>query len=589
MLEQVEILKGPSSVLYGKGSPGGVVNAISKLAGPDKDSEAVFDVGTNDRLQFAADFNQQLADNLYFRLVGLYRDSGTQVDFVEDNAVILMPSLTYDNGQTRVSAMFEYSDRDGDTAHQFLPLTATACATGAVSVDPIFLRDNATGEEIDSSTYHGNPDFNRYDTSSSLISLLASHEVNEDLSIDGVFRHKDGEAVYRQAWIAFSSTDEPRIDAAGDGPQTYFNAERSSEQTAVDVRARYIFETGPLDHELFAGVGLQHVETTNDGLALPGDIFGFNISGVTLNAYNPIYSPVPDSALNRDNFFDFGAFEADDLGIYISDQISFGDFKFNVGVRFDDVETTNDTDTVKDEETSFSIGALYAFENGFSPYISYAESFEPLPGTVGPDTARRPADPQIGEQVEVGIKYQPAGTPTYITAAYFDLTESSRIERGFIDGQEGNVQTGEVSVTGFEVEAQTVIGDWSLEGNFSLIDTELENGDPFDSIPEQQGSTWVQYQPSEGVLANARLGFGIRYVGENESNGVLPESGPPVRVVTDGVTLGDLLIGYTIEDWDLSLNARNITDEEYYGTCLARGDCFPGERRTVVARVAKKF
>ena len=277
------------------------------------------------------------------------------------------------------------------------------------------------------------------------------------------------------------------------------------------------------------------------------------------------------------------------MGVYFSDQISLGGFKFNIGVRFDDVETTNGTDTQEDEETSLSVSALYAFENGFSPYVSYAESFEPLAGAVGVPNDLRPAAPQTGEQIEVGIKYQPAGTQTYVTAAYFDLTESGRIQEGQINGTPATVQTGEVSVTGFEVEAQTVIGDWSLEGNFSLIDTELENGDPFDSIPEQQSSAWVQYQPSEGPLANARLGFGIRYVGENESNGALPVSGDPVRVVTDGVTLGDLLIGYTIEDWDLSLNARNITDEEYYGTCLARGDCFPGERRTVVARVAKKF
>ena len=55
------------------------------------------------------------------------------------------------------------------------------------------------------------------------------------------------------------------------------------------------------------------------------------------------------------------------------------------------------------------------------------------------------------------------------------------------------------------------------------------------------------------------------------------------------MVLGDLLIGYETDNWDLTLNARNIMDEEYYGTCLARGDCFPGEQRTVVARVARRF
>ena len=59
--------------------------------------------------------------------------------------------------------------------------------------------------------------------------------------------------------------------------------------------------------------------------------------------------------------------------------------------------------------------------------------------------------------------------------------------------------------------------------------------------------------------------------------------------MTDSVVLGDLLLGYETENWDLTLNARNITDENYYATCLARGDCFPGEQRTVVARIARRF
>ena len=98
MLEQVEVLKGPASVLYGKGTPGGIVNAVSKLAGPDKTNEVVFDIGTNERYQAAGDFNLQLSQNVYARLVGVYRDSGTQVDRVNDDAVILMPSISYDNG-----------------------------------------------------------------------------------------------------------------------------------------------------------------------------------------------------------------------------------------------------------------------------------------------------------------------------------------------------------------------------------------------------------------------------------------------------------------------------------------------------------
>lgn len=577
MLEQVEVLKGPASVLYGKGTPGGIVNAVSKLAGPDTGSEVVFDIGTNDRYQAAGDFSARIAENVYVRFVGLYRDSGTQVDFVNDDALIAMPSITYDNGRTRLTAMVEYADRDSDTAHQFLPLTGTACVSGDVTITPAAVCANASGETIEASTFLGEPGFNRYDTTSTLISLLGSHEFSGNFSVDGIFRYKDGEADYRQSWIDFLGAGNPRIDANGDGGRTFYWSDAFSEQTALDVRARYAFDTGPLEHEVFAGVAYQDVTT--------GNAIVFASGQGTLNVYQPVYGGLPAAFTDASNLFDLGDAKTEDMGFYINDQISLGAWKFNLGLRHDEVETTTSTTTQEDDATSFSVGALYAFDNGFSPYVSFAESFEPVLGTDG--FTSNPLKPREGEQWEVGLKYQPPGTRTYITAAYFDIEESNLPNPASLIGQPNSQQEGVGTVTGFEIEAQTTLGDWYLEGNASSLDTESPNGEPFASIPENQASAWVQYQPSTGRFANFKLGGGLRYVGENESNGTGAIG--PVRVVTDGVVLADLLIGYETETWDLSLNARNLTDEDYYATCLARGDCFPGEQRIVVARVARRF
>ncbi|MEM1379605.1 MAG: TonB-dependent siderophore receptor [Pseudomonadota bacterium] len=582
MLEQVEVLKGPASVLFGKGAPGGIVNAVSKVAGPDKGSEVLVDIGNFNRYQAAADLNGELAENLYFRLVALYRDADTQVDFVEDDALIFMPSLTFDNGVTRLTGMVEIADRDGDSAHQFLPNTGTACPSGDVSVTPAILCAGSTGQEIDPSTYHGNPEFNRFNTSSTLVSLLASHQFTDQFSVDGIFRYKDGEADYRQAWIAFTGDGTPRISPTGDGPQTYFRGDRTSEQTALDVRARYEFDTGAINHELFGGFAIQTVETTDLGLFLPGAF-----SGVVLNAFDPVYSAPPAFALDDDNLADFGSFEADDLGFYLNDQVTIGDLKLNFGVRWDQVETTTAAGSAEDDATSISVGALYALPFGLSPYVSYAESFQPVVGTDG--IAGGPLKPQEGDQVEVGVKFQPAGTQTFITAAYFEIEQSNLIDPQATPASTSRQQQGTANVEGFEIEAQTRLGDVYLEGNFSTLDTENVNGVPIDSIPETQGSAWVQYQPSTGPLAGFRFGAGVRALGENQSNFVAPTGDVLATIVTDGVVLGDLLVGYENEGWDFSVNARNITNEEYFGTCLARGDCFPGEQRTVVFRAVRKF
>lgn len=584
MLEQVEVLKGPASVLYGKGTPGGIVNAISKLAGPDIDNELVFDVGTNERYQVAGDLNAALGGDFYVRLVGLYRDAESQVDFVNDDAIIVMPSITYQTDRTSLTAMVEVADRDSDTAHQFLPITGTGCVSDDVSVSPASFCANATGEIIERSTYLGDPDFNRYDTNSTLVSLLGYHEFTDYFSLEGVLRYKDGESDYRQSWIDFLGNGAPRIDANGDGGRTFYRSDAFSEQYAGDVRARFAFNTGPLEHEIFGGVAYQHVTTGNRIIYLSDPVthsFG------TLNVYNPVYGNVPDALFDDSNFFDLGETTAEDIGVYINDQISVGALKVNLGVRYDDTETESAGGNVQeDDATSFSAGLLYAFDFGLSPYVSYAESFEPVIGLDG--FTMNPLKPQEGEQWEVGLKYQPPGARTYITLAYFDIKQSNLPNPASLIGQPDSQQEGVGKVKGFEAEALTAIGDLYLEGNFSILDTENPNGFPFSSIPETQGSAWVQYQPSAGALDGFRIGAGLRYVGKNESAGA-GAGGGVVHVVTDGYVLGDMMIGYGTELWDLTFNVRNITDENYYGTCLARGDCFPGEERSIVARLAVKF
>ena len=582
MLEQVEILKGPASVLYGKGTPGGIVNAISKLAGPDVGNEFVATFGNHNRYEAAADLNFQAAENVFLRVVGLYRNSDTQVDFVNDDAIIVMPSITFETANSSVTAMVEVVDRNSDTAQQFLPLTGTGCASDDVTITPAAVCTFATGEEVESSTYLGEPGFNKYDTNSLLVSLLGYHEFNDAFSVEGVARYKDGEADYNQSYIDFLGA-LPRVGPGGDGGRTFYKSESSSEQLAVDVRARWSFATGPLEHEVFGGFAYQNVETDND--------FLFLASQGTINIYNPVYGNVPAIFSDGTPLVDGAEQVASDIGIYMNDQISAGPLKINVGFRYDDTKTkttdaANITTTQTDDAFSFSAGILYAFDFGLSPYMSFAESFEPVIGTDG--ITSQPLKPREGRQWEGGLKYQPPGINTYITLAYFDIEESNLANPSSLVTQPDSQQEGIGKVKGVEVEALTNLGDWSLEGNFTYLDTESADGARFDSVPEVQASGWVQYQPSFAPFNGLRIGAGLRYLGDNVSNFFVGGT-PVVTVETDGVVLADMLVGYAYEDWDITLNMRNLTNEEFYATCLARGDCFTGEERTIVGRVARRF
>ncbi|MBX7460246.1 TonB-dependent siderophore receptor [Qipengyuania huizhouensis] len=568
-LEQVEVLKGPASVLYGAGSPGGIINVVTKRPHGTTEGEVRLDYGSFDRKQIATDFNIAIPgaeDSAQFRFVGLLRDSDTQIEEVADDKLVIAPAFTARPAPgTEITILANYSDQDSDTAHQFLPVTGT-------------LFPSADGQEIDPYVYHGAPGFNAYNTESFALTLIAEQQISEAISIEGIGRYLDTQADYRQAWIAFTGNGVPRIDADGNGGWTFYLADNRSEQLAFDVRARADFATGPIEHELLAGVQHQNVFTDSDTAYL----YAYR----TLNAFNPQYLDVPTVAEVEQFKGDGPKNYVDSTGFYISNQMSFGDFVANAGIRFDDVTNrVQNGSTQKDDATSLSFGILWRGPEGISPYASYAESFEPV---VGVDTiTNKQLLPQEGRQYEVGVKYQPPGVNALVTMSAFDIEVSNLPNPNSLVG--GNSQQEGVSkVRGVELEANAFLGGLRLDGNVSYLDAEDPNGLRLTSIADWQASLFALYSFS-GALEGLSLGGGVRYVGGNESSGLSAIDGSLLTYRVDGRTVGDLSAGYDFGPFELRVTARNVTNEEYYSVCLVRGDCFPGEKRSINGALTYNF
>lgn len=586
-LEQVEVLKGPASVLYGQGSPGGILNTVSKKASQEYvGGEVVADYGTHDRKQIATDIGFALSDTVSARVVALYRDSGTQVDFVNDDAFVLMPSISFEDDNTQLTLLVNYTDRSSDTAHQFLPLSVTACGTTDVTISEPNVCAGASGQEVDESLYVGDPNFNTYDTESLSITFFGVQDFNEIFSLETTARYRDNEADYKQTWVSFLGAGNPRTlpDGTAVG-RSWYDAPASSEQFAIDARLRARFETGVLDHEVLVGFNYQDVQTLTEA----GFLYA---QPTTFNLFNPEYSgsEVPTQAA-FDAVRGRRESDTDTIGFYINDQVTVGNFVFNAGLRYDEVETFNGTVTQKDDSVSLSFGGLYKTGFGLNPYVSYAESFLPVVGLD--DVTGEALLPQEGRQWEFGLKYHPEGTRTYITAAYFDIEQSNLPNPAALPGG-ASQQEGIAKIKGFEADLTTGFADFKLDAAFSVLDTENPDGQTFSSLPETQASAWLSWQPSEGQLQGLRLGAGVRYASSNQDSGVafLAANGfapTPIQMETDGYTVVDALVGYDFGDAYLTVNFRNLFDTQYYGTCLTRGDCFPGEARTIVARVNYRF
>ncbi len=571
-LEQVEVLKGPVSVLYGQGTPGGIVNYVSKTPKADAATEIVAELGNNNRKQLAVDSTGKLgSDKWLYRMVALKRDSDTQVDYVEDNTLVLMPSVSYvPSATSRYTLIAMHQNTDSDTGAQFVPVEGT-------------LKPLKDGTYLDQDVYTGEPGWNKYDTRSNQLTALVEQQLTNNLALEATALWREGSADYNQAWPVFTGAGNSRYlnDVLGTNTftdttvaRTFYKADNEFQLYALDVRLLADFDTGALRHQILVGAQKQSVTTDNDtARSADGGASSGNFDYV-LDLKNPKYTGAPDDSMFT--YTDNPEQKIDSIGLYVSDQISYDNWRFTAGLRYDEVDNDTGSRKQSDDALSASAGVLYAFDNGLAPYISYSESFETV---VGIDANGKQLEPREATQYEAGLKFEPNGFPGLFTLSYFDIEITNLPNPNGVPGTSSQ-QQGVAKIDGVELEGKANVGDFYIQGALSTLNTEDQNGYQYAAEPDSNASLWVTWKPA----GKFRMGGGVRYVGESVSETAT------VKYVTPDYTLVDMMLGYEVtEQLDLALNVRNLGDEEYLTSCLARGDCFPGVRRTVNARVTYNF
>ncbi len=561
--ERIDILRGPASVLYGQGSPGGLINYVSKRPRPYTFGEAELEVGSFDRRQGQFDFGAPAGDSgaLAWRLTGLVRDSETQVDFVDDDREFVAPSLTWRPGANTSITFLGYYQTDETRASQALPAEGTK--------DP-----NPNGRApID--LFTGEPDVDRYDREEYSVGWLAEHHLGDDW-------------VLRQnARLYASELDDVTVYVEGLDPDDLRTLSRSVfgsfgdlDGIAVDNQSQWNFETGGLAHTLLFGVDYQDVEV--------GSVQTFG-PAPSLDAFDPVYgAPVEEPPVFADTVT-----EQEQLGVYLQDQIELGRWVATLNARYDEAETTTvnrlaGTTTRQDDgEFTGRAGLVYLADNGLAPYVSYAESFLPTL-EVGGDG--EPLQPESGEQLEFGLKYQPPGARSFVTLSYFDIARDNVVESDpatFVP-----IQTGEITSRGVEFEAVADFA-WGLDiiAAYTWLDMEITEsaidsqlGERPAQVPEQRASIWGDYRFQGGALQGLGLGLGVRYNGA--TYGDVPNS---VRV--PGETVVDAAVYYETDSLELALNLHNALDERVISGCFRRTTvlCTYGQERTVSASVRYRW
>ena len=550
-LDRVEVLKGPSSALYGQAELGGIINAVSKLPQSTPSREVEVQLGSHSRKQIALDMTGPANEEgtLLYRLVALQRDSDTQVDYVNDEARVLMPSLTWrPNTDTSVTLLYLHQENDSKVSSQFLPSAGT-------------LFPGSQGY-IPSNRFAGEPGWDRYDTRKDELSLLVDQRLNDNWKAKVNLRKTHSSSVTREIYTKVGQVP----DASGNITRTIHAADRDTYVWASDMRLEGDLRIGPTRHQLTVGWDYQN--------ALWREYNYISQDFAAINIYNPVYGTVdPSTVPGTDNRPHSKLIQS---GIYVTDHMEWNAWVVSAALRRDSAANQligSSPVVARNTATTGQLGVMYRFANGVSPYANTSEAFVPSTTTDGLGGYLKPT---TGTQNEVGVKYLAPSGNTSVAAAAFDIEQKNRVQAGSTPG--GLEQVGSV-IKGWEIEAKHRIKALELLGNYSRMSAiNAATRTRLSSVAEETASLWGQYYLAGGW----RVGLGGRYLGD-----VTGASGRPV---VPSVTLYDAMVGYTTGPWAFRLNIQNLEDEEYVSWCRGVGqDCGYGARRNVLLTANYKF
>ncbi len=562
LLERIEVLRGPASIMYGQGNPGGMINLISKRPVFERFGEVGLQAGSYDTYGTFFDVGGPVSDgsDFAYRITGLVRAAGAQTDELDNDRYFVAPAVTWQPDEDTKLTILTSVQHDNPSSPSGLPSQLTL---------------NATGYKLPRDFYVGDPSFDRSSRTLTNLGYELEHRFNDVWSFRQNLRYSNFDWNYRALGMS-------TLGLAADGRTINRNATFQDELLNtfnVDNNLLAEFDTGDVDHKVLIGLDYRY--------------FSNNVStqfwrATPLDAFNPTYGgPISLISRTTDTTVDS---DLSQVGIYVQDELAYENWRATLGLRQDWASTSGtsfngisnasrplDKD---DQKLTGRAGLGYVFDNGIAPYISYATSFEPVPVP----TSGQLLEPTTGKQLEVGVKYQPEGWDGFFSVAAYDLRQQNVSNTVALPGGGTTIeQIGEVHVKGLELEAVTSLSDGlDLRAAYTYTDAEIsgktDNGNRHDNLPEHAASLWLDYTVQDGsALDGFGVGGGVRYVGQRYGD-------TKNTLDLDAVALLDASIHYQKDGIRASLNLKNIADKEYVATCSSFG-CNYGDGRTVMARL----
>lgn len=565
-VERVEVLKGPASVLYGRGNPGGLINLVTRQPSFTPEAEVKAQAGSYDFYRLEANASGPLdeAKTLAGRMtVATQTERGFRDTFRDSKRTYIAPTLRWEPSDvTRVDAGLEYINQTSPFDRGLIPVNGKINMSADRYLHEPWSRDKA---DKFSAWYR------------------AEHDVNDWLTLRQMTRWDES---HKNRYVV------DLRDLAADGRTLRRRATDGDERVkTLDMQFEAIarFATGGLNHTALAGFeyidGKRNVASDRATLG-------------SIDIFNPVYGAQPGAfAFNEETDY-----RVESYSFYLQDQIDLSEqWKLIVGARYDDtrqrntttvpgsapgqdrVSTPTDMDPTK---VSPRLGLVYQPTHWLALYASYSTSFTPQSDIQRSGST---LDPEEGEQYEVGAKFDLIPDRLSATLSMFEITRQNVAAPDPTDDNY-SVQTGEQRVRGVELDVSgTPLEGWEIIGNVSVLDakvtkdTEIETGNRLDGVPILSGSIWSSYQLQDGPMKG--LGFGAGVIAVGERQGDINNS-----YDVGGYARVDASVFYDIdENIRVALNGRNLTDRKYIETAAGTDGNYAGEPASFVASVSARF
>lgn len=575
-LERVEVIKGPSSALFGNANPGGTVNMVTKKPLPVSRQGLSFTLGSHDTYRAQADFTGPVnpEGTLLYRVNVGYENGGSFRDQIFNESILVAPSVSFlPSEATRVNVDLVYG------------INNTRLDRGQAVYGTQDLRSTPIGFSLSQpSDHHRLKDF--------LLNASISHQLTDRFSINASYM--------KFRWDEDLAEHRTSNQFLNDTTMIMLYQERVAEQVTDNLTTYLVanLETGPVRHTALFGFDYINDWADRSDWAAQGEEQG--VADFILTQPSYITRRVETYTPGRSTGYGEARSEYDTYGLYVQDQVSLGRVKVLAGLRREEYVDRLNPGT--GEETRVvqtalipRLGAVYGLDSDVNLYGNYSAGFEPVAAFYNNNPIYGgPFDPERSNMVEVGAKGEIFDGRLAVTAAAYQIVKSNvLVWANNPNNPDEMEQRGRERSRGFELDVTgsltpnlNLIAHYAL--NRTIISDDLDEsliGQVKENAPRHLGGAWVRYQVEEGPLAGIGLGAGFHHVASRFTFERADPAAGLEDLILPGYTVVDAALYYTVDDFRIAANLNNVTDRTYWVGGYASNRIYPGSPRSVLVSV----